>query len=136
MSHTPTYRLRSVVLAAITLAASLSAGPAFAGDDHDHGSPAETTATATSPSPSPSPSPSSAAELSQGEVVRWDASTGKVTLRHGPIHNLEMPAMTMVFRVADPAQAAAIQPGAKVRFRAEKRSGAYVVTRIEAATTP
>lgn len=79
------------------------------------------------------PAAASTPDLSEGEVVRWDATTAKVTLRHGPIQNLEMPPMTMVFRVTDPAQAAqTIKPGAKVRFRAEQQNGAYVVTRIEA----
>lgn len=80
------------------------------------------------------PATAPTSDLSEGEVVRWDATSAKVTLRHGPIQNLEMPPMTMVFRVTDPAQAAqAIKPGAKVRFRAEQQNGAYVVTRIEAA---
>ncbi len=111
------HRLGTALLAA---AAILGAWPAFAGDDHDHGSPAETAA-----------APAAAPDLSEGEVVRWDAASGKLTLRHGPIRNLDMPPMTMVFRVADPALAAKIKAGAKLRFRAEQQSGAYVVTRIE-----
>ena len=43
-----------------------------------------------------------AAPLSEGEVRKVDVEQGKVTLRHGPLTNLDMPAMTMVFRVADP----------------------------------
>ena len=73
------------------------------------------------------------AELSEGEVVRWDPRTSKVTLRHGPIKNLDMPPMTMVFVVKDTTNAAAIMPGAKLRFRAEQQQGAYVLTRIEPA---
>jgi len=73
------------------------------------------------------------AELSEGEVVRWDPRTSKVTLRHGPIKNLDMPPMTMVFTVKDTTNAAAISPGAKLRFRAEQQQGAYVLTRVEPA---
>lgn len=73
------------------------------------------------------------AELSEGEVVRWDPRTSKVTLRHGPIRNLDMPPMTMVFVVKDTTNAAAIMPGAKLRFRAEQQQGAYVLTRVEPA---
>lgn len=75
----------------------------------------------------------SAADLSEGEVVRWDPRTSKVTLRHGPIKNLDMPPMTMVFVVKDTTNAAAITPGAKLRFRAEQQQGAYVLTRVEPA---
>lgn len=75
----------------------------------------------------------SASDLSEGEVVRWDSRTSKVTLRHGPIKNLDMPPMTMVFVVKDTTNAAAITPGAKLRFRAEQQQGAYVLTRVEPA---
>ena len=73
------------------------------------------------------------AELSEGEVVRWDPRTSKVTLRHGPIKNLDMPPMTMVFTVKDTTNAAAISPGAKLRFRAEQQQGAHVLTQVEPA---
>ncbi|MFT4242690.1 MAG: copper-binding protein [Acidovorax sp.] len=70
--------------------------------------------------------------LTEGEVVRWDPHTQKITLRHGEIKNLGMPPMTMVFRVPDPP-ALPLAPGSKVRFRAEQQQGAFVVTHIEAA---
>ena len=73
------------------------------------------------------------AELSEGEITRWDPRTLRVTLRHGEIKNLEMPPMTMVFRVSDASVLGDLQPGDKVRFRAEQVSGAYQVTRIEKA---
>ena len=74
-----------------------------------------------------------AGELSQGEITRWDARTLKLTLRHGDIKNLGMPPMAMVFRVQDASVVGALQPGDKVRFRAEQVDGVYTVTRIEAA---
>jgi Cu/Ag efflux protein CusF len=72
-------------------------------------------------------------DLSDGEITRWDPRTGKVTLRHGEIKNLGMPPMTMVFRVSDASMLAPFKPGDKVRFRVEQRTGAYIVTRMEAA---
>ena len=72
-------------------------------------------------------------DLSDGEITRWDPRTGKVTLRHGEIKNLGMPPMTMVFRVTDASMLAPFKPGDKVRFRVEQRTGAYIVTRMEAA---
>lgn len=113
--------LRATVLAATLL---FGAATAFAGDDHDHGEDHGSHAAPTAPQ-------AATTELSEGEVVRWDAASAKVTLRHGPIRNLDMPPMTMVFRITDPAQAAQVKAGAKVRFRAEQQAGAYVVTRIE-----
>ena len=72
-------------------------------------------------------------ELSEGEITRWDPRTLKVTLRHGEIKNLGMPPMSMVFRVQDTGVVGALQPGDKVRFRAEKVDGVYTVTSLEAA---
>lgn len=70
-------------------------------------------------------------ELSEGEVTRWDARSAKITLRHGELKNLGMPPMTMVFALRDPAQAGQVKVGDKVRFRAERVNGAFVVTRLE-----
>lgn len=78
------------------------------------------------------PAASAARTLTDGEVRKIDKSAGKITLRHGPIVNLDMGAMTMVFRVADPKLLDAVKEGDKVRFSAEKLNGAYTVTGIEA----
>ena len=68
-----------------------------------------------------------------GEVRKVDKAQGKLTLRHGPIANLDMPPMTMVFRVVDPKLLETIKPGDKIRFAAENLNGAMTVTAIEAA---
>ena len=68
--------------------------------------------------------------LSDGEVRKIDAAQGKLTLRHGTIANLEMPAMTMVFRVADAALLGGLKVGDKIRFRAEQINGQLTVTEI------
>lgn len=57
----------------------------------------------------------------------------KITIRHGPLQNLDMPAMTMVFQVKDPAMLEQVKPGYKVRFQAEKVGSALTLTRIEKA---
>lgn len=71
--------------------------------------------------------------LSEGEVRKIDSTQGKITLRHGPIAHLEMPGMTMVFRVSDPALLDGLKAGDKVRFRAEQINGALTVTEIAPA---
>lgn len=70
-------------------------------------------------------------ELTEGEVRKVDAGNGKLTLRHGPLVNLDMPGMTMVFQVRDPAMLQGLQPGDKVRFAAEKIDGRFTVVRLE-----
>lgn len=79
------------------------------------------------------PAAAASAALTEGEITRRDARSGKLTIRHGEIANLAMAPMTMVFALQDPAQAAALQPGDKVRFRAQALDGALVITHIEAA---
>jgi Cu/Ag efflux protein CusF len=71
------------------------------------------------------------AAMSEGEVRKVDSTAGKLTLRHGPLANLDMPAMTMVFRVKDPAWLAQLKVGDRVRFVAKRVDGNLTVTAIE-----
>ncbi|MBB5215460.1 copper-binding protein [Parapusillimonas granuli] len=64
-----------------------------------------------------------------GEVRRVDAQAGKITIKHGAIAALDLPAMTLVYHV-DPALLADIKPGDKVSFKARRDGGRYVVTAI------
>jgi Cu/Ag efflux protein CusF len=74
-----------------------------------------------------------AADMSQGEVRKVDKESRKITLKHGEIKNLEMPGMTMVFQVKDPAMLDTVKQGDKVQFKAEKAGGALVITDIQPA---
>ena len=56
---------------------------------------------------------------------------GKITLRHGELKGLEMPPMTMVFQVKDPAMLDRVKPGDKVRFTVQNTGGTLVITEIE-----
>ena len=76
---------------------------------------------------------SAVAPSTDGEVRKIDKEQGKVTLKHGPIANLDMPGMTMVFKVSDPKMLDGIKEGDKVRFTADKVNGAITVTAIEPA---
>jgi Cu(I)/Ag(I) efflux system periplasmic protein CusF len=73
------------------------------------------------------------AQSNEAEVRKVDKSAGKLTLKHGEIKSLEMPPMTMVFRVKDKAWLDQVAAGDKVRFDAEKIDGQYVVTAIKKA---
>ena len=121
MKHLLTVPLAASLLVLGT-GSALAQAPAAAGaDSHSSHHPAA----AASPAPQ--------GELSEGEITRWDPRTLRLTLKHGEIKNLEMPPMTMVFRVADASVVGDLKPGDKVRFRAEQISGAYHVQRIEKA---
>lgn len=73
-----------------------------------------------------------AAPMSDGEIKKVDKDAGKITIKHGPLANLDMPGMTMVFRVKDAAMLDQVKAGDKVKFNAEKKNGALTVTAIEA----
>lgn len=66
----------------------------------------------------------------KAEVIKVDKAAGKVTLKHGPIKNLDMDAMTMVFRVADPAMLDKVKQGDRIEFEAARVNGAITVTKI------
>jgi Cu/Ag efflux protein CusF len=107
---------RISLLAAILMAA----GPLPVGADDAHHKAAPTIVAAST-------------QLAEGEVRKVDKDAKKITLRHGPIPNLDMPAMSMVFQVKDPAMLEQVKAGDKVRFQAEKTAGQYTVTHIEPA---
>lgn len=66
-----------------------------------------------------------------GTVEKVDTAQGKVTIDHGAIPNLDMDAMTMVFRAQDPALLKGIKAGDKVQFTADRVNGQISVTSIK-----
>jgi Cu/Ag efflux protein CusF len=73
------------------------------------------------------------APVTQGQVTKIDKAASRVTLKHGEIKNLDMPPMTMVFRVRDPKSLDGLAVGDRVRFTAEKVDGNFTVTSIDKA---
>ena len=69
--------------------------------------------------------------LAEGLVKKVDKTQGKLTLKHGPLANLEMPGMTMVFRVQDANWLDQVKPGDTIRFLADQVNGVFTVTRLE-----
>jgi Cu/Ag efflux protein CusF len=67
-----------------------------------------------------------------GEVRKVDRDNLKITIKHGEIKSFDMPAMTMVFTIKDPALLEAAKPGDKVRFGVAREDGKFVVSAIEA----
>ena len=75
----------------------------------------------------------STSDMAEGEIRKVDMDTKKITIKHGEIKSLDMPAMAMVFQVKDPALLDKVKAGDKVRFKAEKAGSAIVVTEIQTA---
>ncbi|HEV8553734.1 MAG TPA: copper-binding protein [Casimicrobiaceae bacterium] len=69
--------------------------------------------------------------MSEGEIRKVDKDAKKITIRHGELKNLNMPPMTMVFQVNDPAMLDKVKAGDRVKFRADNVSGAFTVMEIE-----
>ena len=70
------------------------------------------------------------AELSEGEIRKIDQAAGKITLAHGEIKSIDMPPMTMVFTVKNPALFGDLKKGDKVRFGVVREDGKLVLTEI------
>ena len=107
----------STLIALVTLGAA----PVQAAGDHaGHGMAMQATA-------------STEMQMVDGVVKKVDKSAGKVTLSHGPLTNLSMPAMTMVFRVKEAVWLDQMQSGGKIRFVADSVDGTLTIMRYEAA---
>ena len=115
---TPKGKEMKAVAIASVLALGL-AGPVI-GDEKHHAKPAASAS-------------QQAGDMAEGEVRRVDKDAKKITIKHGPLTKLDMPAMTMVFQVADSAMLEQVKPGDKIRFEAEKIGGGYRVTKIQHA---
>ena len=72
-----------------------------------------------------------AAEFTKGTVKKIDVKAKKVTLIHEELKDLEMPAMTMVFRVKDDALLEKLKEGANIEFVAERVEGKLTVTEVK-----
>jgi Cu(I)/Ag(I) efflux system protein CusF len=71
------------------------------------------------------------AQATEGEVKKLDLTQGKVTIKHGELKNLDMPAMTMVFRARPVTLLNGLAEGDAISFEADKIDGQYVVTAIK-----
>jgi len=85
------------------------------------------------PAPAKAAQASAASDLTDAEVRKVDKENKKVTLRHGAIKSLDMPPMTMVFQVSDPAMLDKLQPGDKIRFKVINDAGRLTVTEMQPA---
>lgn len=73
------------------------------------------------------------AQSVSGTVKKIDEAQGKLTIDHGPIKNLDMDSMTMVFRAGDPAMLKGLKAGDRIRFDADRVNGQITVTKLQKA---
>ncbi len=73
----------------------------------------------------------SATEMTSGLVKKVDEKQMKVTIKHEPLKNLDMGAMTMVFAVKDAAMLPKFKQGAKIEFTAERVNGRLTVIEVQ-----
>jgi Cu(I)/Ag(I) efflux system protein CusF len=71
--------------------------------------------------------------MAEGEIRKVDKEAAKLTIKHGPLTELNMGAMVMVFRVKDKAMLEQVAVGDKVRFAAARVDGALTVTALDTA---
>jgi Cu/Ag efflux protein CusF len=109
------------IIATLAIAGVFAAGSASAIAQHDHAghvsaAPAATAAKAT---------------YTEGVVKRVDRAGGRITIAHDAIRNLDMPKMTMAFRVIEPSWLDKLKEGDRIRFAAENPDGVLTMVAYE-----
>ena len=64
-------------------------------------------------------------------VVKELRPGGELTIKHGPLPNLDMPAMTMVFKTADPKMAKGLKVGDKIKMQVEDKGGKLTIMKLK-----
>jgi Cu(I)/Ag(I) efflux system membrane fusion protein len=86
--------------------------------------------------PAPMASPAKGPTLYEGVGRVEQISPASVTLSHQPVPAIGWPAMTMTFRLADPALARGVKVGDRVAFAFDQPSAGPTVHRMSKATAP
>lgn len=113
--------MKALITLTLILFAYLGSAAANAASDHaGHSMANQTMAAADMP-------------MVDAQVKKVDKAAGKVSLAHGPLVNLSMPAMTMAFRVKDAGWLNQMKAGDRIRFMADEINGVMTVVHFEAA---
>lgn len=86
-----------------------------------------TTTAAAKPATAPAVAPAN----SEGTIKKIDLAQKKITIKHGPLKELDMPSMTMVFAAGDSVDLTKLKPGQKVKFAAARVNGRLTVTEVK-----
>ena len=68
--------------------------------------------------------------MSEGVVKKIVPATQKITIKHGPIENLDMPPMSMVFNVTDASLLESVSEGDNIRFLAVDKNGKLFIEQM------
>ena len=66
----------------------------------------------------------------KGTIIAIQLASGTIKIKHGEIKKLDMSAMTMTYKVANPALLQGLSAGDHVGFDVQEQGGDYVVTAI------
>lgn len=72
-----------------------------------------------------------AKDITEGLVRKINQETGKITIQHGDMPHLGMPAMTMAFPVKSPGLLDKLQAGDKIKFKVVKENGRLLITELQ-----
>ncbi|MEZ5871734.1 MAG: copper-binding protein [Nitratireductor sp.] len=72
-----------------------------------------------------------AAEYTKGIVKKVDVKANKVTIIHEELKDLDMPAMTMVFRAGNEEILGKLKEGDEIEFIADRVNGKLTVTELK-----
>ena len=78
----------------------------------------------------------SSRRMVSGEVLKVYRNEKRLLLKHGPIENIGMDAMTMEFGVSDQKLLNSVKQGDKIRFAAKQVGEDYIVTHLEVMSAP
>jgi len=114
---------RRIFIGSLTACLAICAAPAQATDEMNMSS-----GTAASV-----PASASQQALSDGVVNAVDPGAATLTIEHGMLANIGMPAMTMTYKVADPAMLLHVKTGDHIKFRVENVQGTLTVVALKHA---
>jgi len=77
------------------------------------------------------PATAASAAWTAGEVRKIDKAAGKITIKQGAMPRLDMPPMTMDYRVKNKAMLDHLKPGDKIKFAADSVGSEFTVLRLE-----
>jgi Cu/Ag efflux protein CusF len=69
--------------------------------------------------------------LTDAVVRKVDPATGMITLKHGTLANIGMPAMTMAYQAGNTDMAQHVHAGDKVRVRIENLNGTLTIVKLD-----
>ena len=75
-----------------------------------------------------------AQEWVDAEVRKVEKEAGRLSLKHGEIKSMDMPAMTMTFRVRDKAMLDTLAVGDRVRVQVVREGGQFVIVALRRAS--